>query len=156
VARAPSTEDLLVQLALHAAFQHGLSLSPIQYLDTRRLLAASPDFGRVFELSAAAHADRALAAALLATAGMTGASLPEPCRVFIERVLPASWLLRLADQADGGGPPVGLARFRWMLAAGHRWTLLRDTVSPDVPGVGRPGVRQILRRVSMLPGRNVA
>ncbi|HEX9187549.1 MAG TPA: nucleotidyltransferase family protein, partial [Vicinamibacteria bacterium] len=34
----PSPEDLLLQLALHAAFQHGLVLSLVQWLDFRRVL----------------------------------------------------------------------------------------------------------------------
>src|SRR6266542_4878035 len=38
VPRLPSAEDLLVQLSLHAAFQHGLVLSLAQWLDFRRLL----------------------------------------------------------------------------------------------------------------------
>src|SRR6266436_3174560 len=38
VKREPSSEDLLVHLSLHAAFQHGLALRLVQYLDFRRLL----------------------------------------------------------------------------------------------------------------------
>jgi len=37
VPRLPSAEDLLIQLSLHAAFQHGLVLSLAQWLDFRRL-----------------------------------------------------------------------------------------------------------------------
>ena len=42
VARVPCVEDLLVQLSLHAAFQHGLVLTLVQYLDFRRLFDAHP------------------------------------------------------------------------------------------------------------------
>src|SRR4030042_1707373 len=34
--RLPSPEDLLLPLALHAAFQHGFSLALVQWLDFRR------------------------------------------------------------------------------------------------------------------------
>src|SRR5207342_3313102 len=44
----PSAEDLLLQLALHAAFQHGLVLSLVQWLDFRLLLEREPlDVARV-------------------------------------------------------------------------------------------------------------
>ena len=52
--RLPSAEDLLLQLALHAAFQHGLSLSLVQWLDFRRVLEREEvDVARLLALAAA-------------------------------------------------------------------------------------------------------
>ena len=44
----PSAEDLLVQLAAHAAFQHGLWLHLVQYLDFSRLLSRPLDEGQLY------------------------------------------------------------------------------------------------------------
>ena len=50
--RLPSAEDLLLQLALHAAFQHGLVLSLVQWLDFRRVLEREAiDAGRLLALA---------------------------------------------------------------------------------------------------------
>jgi len=68
VRRQPAAEDLLVQLALHAAFQHGLVLTLVQYLDFGRLLAAErPSPERVLEAAAASRATPALAASSAAS-----------------------------------------------------------------------------------------
>ena len=57
----PSAEDLLLQLAFHAAFQHGLVLSLAQWLDFRLVLEREPiDVAR---LAGARHAPRAPSAA---------------------------------------------------------------------------------------------
>ena len=53
----PSAEDLLLQLALHAAFQHGLVLSLAQWLDFRLVLEREPI--DVERLRGARHAPRA-------------------------------------------------------------------------------------------------
>src|SRR5581483_4512904 len=82
IARTPSAEDLLVQVGLHAAFQHGLKISTIQYLDLRRLLEGELDFARVVELASAAHAEIALACALEAAEVLVGAVTPEAGRAW--------------------------------------------------------------------------
>ncbi len=134
--RLPSAEDLLVQIALHAAFQHGLVLSLVQWLDFRRVLereAIDPD--RLLALAGAARAEVPLAAALLAAQAVVAAPVPAPLRLS----LPASlrrWLLpRLASPLSLVTPSEpALARVRWELLAGRRAELLwRTLVLPETP-----------------------
>ena len=90
--RLPSPEDLLLQLALHAAFQHGLVLSLVQWLDFRLVLERETiDPERLLALAAAARAEVPLAAALLVAEAVVSAPLPAALR----RPLPAGlrrWL----------------------------------------------------------------
>ena len=73
IARRPSVEDLLVHLALHAAFQHGLVLSLVQYLDFRRLFERTPpDHERLLAIAQASGALGALAAAVAAATAVVG------------------------------------------------------------------------------------
>jgi putative nucleotidyltransferase-like protein len=134
--RLPSAEDLLVQLALHAAFQHGLTLSLVQWLDFRRLLEREPvDASRLRAVAAAARAEVPLGAALLAAEAVVKAPVPAPLRP----PLPASllrWLEpRLGDPLALVGPsepPLG--RVRWELLPGRRVELLwRTLVLPETP-----------------------
>jgi hypothetical protein len=134
--RRPAPEDLLVQLALHAAFQHGLVLSLVQWLDFRRLLEREPvDAGRLLALAAEARAEAPLAAALLAAEAVVAAPLPDPLR------LPLTdgqrrWLApRLASPLSLVAPvEPGVVEARWALLAGRRTELVwRTLVQPETP-----------------------
>ena len=135
----PSSEDLLVQLALHAAFQHGLVLRLVQWLDFRRLLERdAPDPERVWSLAADARAQPSLAAALLVAAVVAGAPLTPRDRARALASLPGGlrrWLLPRLDSplifVEG---PAQLARVRLLLLAGRRVELLRRTLLlPETP-----------------------
>lgn len=135
IGRRASPEDLLLQLALHCAFQHGLSLRLVQYLDFRRAFErTAPDSEALLDAARAAGAGAALAAALLAAEAIVGARLPGPLREPLGRLLPARlgrWLeLRLRDPLSLISPcETPLARLRWELAAGRRLELLRRTLA---------------------------
>jgi hypothetical protein len=137
----PSAEDLLLQLALHAAFQHGLVLSLVQWLDFRRVLEREAiDPGRLLALAGAARAEVPLAAALLAAEAVVAAPVPAPLRLSIPASL-RRWLLpRLASPLSLVTPSEpALARVRWELLAGRRAELLwRTLVLPEtLTGDGR-------------------
>lgn len=140
---AAASADLLVQLAVHAAFQHGLVLRLGQWLDFRALLerepplvAAAIDAARearaTGELYAALRAAEALVAAPAAPLLAALAPLATPSlRRHIAR--------RLADPAGllvPRQPP--LAQARLALAAGRRVALLRATLRP--PGLALAAV----------------
>ncbi len=157
VPRRPSDEDLLVQLSLHAAFQHGLVLSLVQYLDFRRLAERVTDRERLERLAASMGTAVAVSAALAAATAVAGAELPGWPRGQHSRSL-ARWLeSRLADPTLFLlGKPASIARLRWELAAGRRWALVRGTLAPTVPGprpspIGRAD--QVVSRVSGLASR---
>ena len=157
VRRRPCPEDLLVHLALHAAFQHGLVVSLAQWLDFRRLFERCDlDPDRLRDAVRAARAEAPLAAALHAA------------RAVVEAPLPA-WLHAVAGPAPPGLAREGvdpfdyvtpaepdLARVRFRLLPGRRTELLLRTVFPERPGerasfvrtVGRGAVRaaSLLRR----------
>jgi hypothetical protein len=145
LARLPSAEDLLLQLALHAAFQHGLVLSLVQWLDFRRVLEREAvDPGRLLAIAVAGRAEVPLAAALRAAEAVVAAPLPPPLR----RALPPGlerWLaprfeepLRFVSPAE-----TALGRARWELLKGRRAELLwRTLVLPETPeGDARLGAR---------------
>jgi hypothetical protein len=139
--RLPSAEDLLLQLALHAAFQHGLVLSLVQWLDFRRVLEREPiDPGRLLSLAASARAEVPLGAALLAAEAVARAPVPPPLRLRLPVGL-SRWLEpRLAEPLALVAPAApDLARLRWELLAGRRTELLwRTLVLPETPdGNGR-------------------
>lgn len=132
VRRLPSPEDLLVELGLHAAFQHGLVLTLVQYLDFRRLLERPLDAARAAAIAAAMGAEIALAAALQAAEARVGAVVPEPLRAALAPARGArgvQWLSRwLSDPDRSIAPrPAQLLRLRWMAARGRRRALLRGT-----------------------------
>jgi hypothetical protein len=95
----PSVEDLLLQLALHAAFQHGFVLSLVQWLDFRRVFERETvDVARLRELAAAARAETPLAAALLAAEAVVGAPrAPALTAGSLERLLVGRALNPLPD-----------------------------------------------------------
>ncbi len=138
VRERPCDEDLLVQLALHAAFQHGLVLSLAQWLDLRRLLEhGSLDPRRVADAACAARASAALAATLATARAVLEAQIPESWRDLGLLDLPpplARWLQpRLAHPLDFVAPArPALARLRWALSAGQRRLLLADTLWPQL------------------------
>jgi hypothetical protein len=134
--RLPSAEDLLVHLALHAAFQHGLTLSLVQWLDFRRVLEREPiDLGRVRAIAASARAEVPLGAALLAAEAVVKAKVPSPLRPRLPAAL-LRWLEpRLAEPLAFVAPSEPrLARLRWELLPGRRVELLwRTLVLPETP-----------------------
>ena len=144
----PSSEDLLVHLALHAAFQHGLALRLVQFLDFRRLLEReSPDPALLAEVAVGARAEGAVAIALEAAQAVVGAPLGPALRELVSAWLPSGLRGYVASRlsADPAAflipsvPP--LARVRWELAAGRRTAFIRETLSPrsSASGPAAPG-----------------
>lgn len=135
----PSAEDLLLQLGLHAAFQHGLVLSLDQWLDFRRVLEREAlDFERLLSLAEAARAATPLVAALLAAEAVARAPFPEAlsgARGRLPRALVAWLTPRLREPLGFVTPSVAaLGRARWLLLAGRRTELLwRTLVLPEAP-----------------------
>lgn len=123
-----SAEDLLMQLALHASFQHGLVLSLVQWTDFRRLLERETvDAACLVDLARGLHAELALGAALHAAERVVGASVPQDLRTSFVDPLPAA--LRVDNPCDLLAPSVPrLARRRWHIARGQRLQLLRATL----------------------------
>jgi hypothetical protein len=132
----PSPEDLLLQLALHAAFQHGLVLSLAQWLDFRLVLEREPiDAPHLLDLATAARARAPLAAALVVAHAVTGARVPAELVEGLPRGM-ARRLEPLLQQPLGFVAPVEalLARVRFELAAGRRLELVwRTLVLPETP-----------------------
>jgi hypothetical protein len=130
----PGTEDLLVLLATHAAFQHGLGLRLIQYLDFRLLLEREdPSLERAWRIAREAGAEAALALALEAAVELVGAAVPPAFRQALAPALPGSlrgWLARRRrdPRAFLNPGPSDLARLRWSIARGRRAALLREAL----------------------------
>jgi hypothetical protein len=145
VPRLPAPEDLLVQLALHAAFQHGLVLTLGQYQDFARVIASGAiDGERLSEAARAAAAGPALAASLAAADALFGLELDGGVRARVLEPRPRgleAWLSRALDDPAGWfltPRPVPLARVRWGLCRGRRLQLLARTLSPPPPGAPLP------------------
>ena len=162
VRRAPSPADLLAQLGLHAAFQSGLVLSLVQYLDFRRLMERSPpDIDGLLAISARTRTLPVLAVALEAARVVVGAPVPERLTERLRSHIPKAlrpWVGRFGrnplDLVEPADRPI--ARLRWGLAAGHRARLVLDTVAPSYPG--EPGrhwrrTARIVPRSLQLAGR---
>lgn len=148
----PSAEDLLLQLALHAAFQHGLVLSLAQWLDFRLLLEREPiDAGRLLALASDARAQAPLAAALSVARAVVGAPAPAELLRGLPPGLARRLEPRLAEPLGFLEPAVpALARVRFELAAGRRLELLwRTLVLPETPA----GDERLLARVRFAFGR---
>ncbi len=135
----PAAEGLLLQLALHATFQHGFSLSLVQWLDFRRLLEREPiDYDRVRALAERARAETPLAAALLAAEAVVGCPFPPALAPLAQR-MPAALREWLRQQLASPSSLVEretarLAAVRWKLLAGRRGELLwRTLVLPETP-----------------------
>jgi hypothetical protein len=138
VTRVPSTEDLLVQLSLHAAFQHGLRLRLVQFLDFRRLLEREPpDLAVLYRVATDAGAQRAVGVAVEAARVAVGAPIGRDLEELVAEWLPKK--LRRAAASTDGTP--ALPWLRWQLADGRRLQLVRETLSPrcSTPGGERRG-----------------
>jgi putative nucleotidyltransferase-like protein len=144
-------ELLLVQLALHAAFQHGLALSLVQYFDFRRLLereALDPD--ALARVAAGLHATVALGAALAAAEATVGAPLTAELRRRFVDPLPRG-LARAALAPPAVASRHRLAWTRWQVARGQRRLLLRATLrSGPVREDGTAAPRPLLSRLGAL------
>lgn len=152
--RPASAELLLVQLSLHAAFQHGLALSLVQYYDFRRLLEREAlDVERLALTARQMRATRAVGAALAAAEAAVGAPLTDELRRLFVAPLPAS----LARSA--AAPPAVLSRprlgwIRWLVARGQRVRLVRATLRGGPVGEdGRPSSPPVSARLRALLGR---
>lgn len=169
--RYPSSEDLLVQLALHAAFQHGLVLSLVQWLDFRRVLEREAlDLERLQALSARSRADAPVAAALAVAEAVVAAPVPDALRPWLAASLPRG-MRRFIEPRLGeplafvASEPPSLARVRWELLAGRRAELVwRTLVLPETPegetrfvsrmaAAGRRAVRLLRRQPPAPPGQ---
>jgi len=143
--QVPSSEDLLVHLSLHAAFQHGLALRLVQFLDFRRLLEREPpDPVLLAQVTTGARAQGAVALALEAARALVGAPLAPGLEELVTAWLPRG-LRRYVDlklRADPAAllapaePPV--AWVRWQLAGGRRMALVRETLSPSLSSFPGP------------------
>jgi hypothetical protein len=139
----PAVEDLLVQLALHAAFQHSLRLTLVQWLDFRRLLERGRlDLDGVRRAAATSRAEGSLWAALSAAEAAVGALLPPSLLEWAGARTPRAarrWVKRrLGRPLDLAAPRVvSPLAARWSLSAGRRGLLLRETLAPSGPGVSR-------------------
>jgi hypothetical protein len=155
IARIPATEDVLLHLCLHAAFQHGLVLSLLQWLDFRRLLERAPiDSDRLLELAARSSAGAPVFAALAAAETVLGARVPREVRDKLAtfRAIPRGLGQRLRTPLALISPAEpALAPVRWQLLAGRRLELLRLTFRGGVPGSG--SLLGSLRRAALLVGR---
>ena len=160
VKQVPSSEDLLVHLSLHAAFQHGLTLRLVQWLDFRRLLEREPpEAGLVAEIATGARAQYAVALALEtarmlvaaplspALEGLVDAWLPNRLRRYLAATLPADSSAFLTPAQ----PPLGW--IRWQVARGQRVALIRETLSPSRSASPRPTATGTLRRALRLARR---
>jgi hypothetical protein len=133
----PSPPDLLVSLALHAAFQNGLGLTFVQFLDFRRVFERlRVDEICVLETARAARAEGVVLVALTAARAVVGAAPPPGLLAALEAHAPFP-ARRLARAVETGDPlrlvapeRPSLARTRWALAGGRRLELLRRTVFP--------------------------
>jgi hypothetical protein len=161
VRRLPSPEDLLVHLAMHASFQHGLVLSLVQWLDFRRVLERlRPDFRNLVSIAGRSQAESALAVALLAAEAVVGAPLSSELEAWAEAEVPSglrSWLLARTKAPLAFVLPSApeLARVRWGLVPRRRAALVVTTLAPRVPGETtgalRRAARSLRRGLRLLP-----
>jgi hypothetical protein len=156
----PSSEHLLLLLSLHAAFQHGLAMRVVQFLDFRRLFERhAPETHRVVELAKAARAEAAVALSLEAAAAVAGCIIPDDLREGLASSLSRplrAWLAHRRARPELLVTPAAadLLRLRWELARGHRAILLREALlahSAAVRPVGR--VRHVASRAVSLAWR---
>ena len=143
--QVPSSEDLLVHLSLHAAFQHGLALRLVQYLDFRRLLEREPpDPTLLAQVATGARAQGAVALALEAAHAVVGAPLGPALQGLVTAWLPSGLRRYVASRLRADPSALlapaepALAWVRWQLATGRRIALVRETLSPGLSSVSRP------------------
>lgn len=155
-----SGEYKLLLLSLHAAFQHGLVLRLVQWLDFRRLFERSePDTPRVLELAQGARAARAVALAIEAATAVVGCRAPTALREALGASLPRSletWLARRRSRPELFVPPAApdLLRLRWALAHGRRAALLREALLAGAPTRAPLGrLRHVAARATSLAWR---
>jgi len=156
--RRPAPPDLLVQLAAHATFQHGLVLTLGQYLDFRQLLERCPiDPALVLASARAARAERLLAPALALAQALVAAPVPPVLGEWAEAQLSPRqrrWLrAALRDPLRFVAPaPAPLARIRWVMLQGRRPELLRRTLRAERSGdegLARAALRTVARAWSL-------
>jgi hypothetical protein len=144
----PCAADLLVLLALHAAFQHGLVLTLSQWMDFRRLAERLAPSLSTLERLAPRPVARAVALALLASKSAVAAPFGPELLAWARDALPRRLLALASPSSDSPlrlltPARAPLARLRWAIASGHRGRLLRATLFPDVPEEG-PGAHRAL------------
>ena len=157
VAWRPAAEDLLVQLALHAAFQHALRLTVVQYLDFRRVAErASISVPRLRDAVETAMAGPAVALSFVVADSIVGLPLAAG-EGWPRSELPARlerWLKRgLSEPGAFLLQPAPTVRLRWELSRGRRWALLKGTLAPPMPQPERnhwQQARRVLARTSGL------
>jgi hypothetical protein len=151
-AERPSGEDLLVQLSVHAAFQHGLRLRLVQFLDFRRVLERLPlDSERLLERARAAGALGCLLASLEAARRIVGAPVPPVLTDALRRQAPRRLLRRLDAFQPEPSAPRSIAAWRLALVGARRLELIARTLAPSAPkhgGVLRRGL-ELLRRLAV-------
>jgi hypothetical protein len=155
IAWIPSGEDLLIQLALHAAFQHALVLTLIQYEDLRRLLAQDLDPALALERARRARAAPAVALVLAASQRLWAAAPPTALASAFAPDLPvglARWLEGLPPSALLTPAPAATLRVRWALAAGQRARFAALTLSPASPAGRESVLRRVARAAARGPG----
>ncbi len=130
----PGYADMLVHLALHSSFQHGLVLSLAQHLDFRVLLESSRlDPSEVLRLAREWRAERELVLAVLVASTVAGFDAPS---WLPKDLLAATGLPRTVASAERAPhaflppAPPGLAALRWELCRGRRAAFLRATLAP--------------------------
>jgi hypothetical protein len=156
--RVPSSEDLLVHLSLHAAFQHGLVLRLVQYLDFRRLLEQEPpDPTLLAKLAISARAQGAVALALEAARAVVAAPVGPGLEKLVTEWLPnglrhyVASKLRADPSAFIAPAEPALAWVRWQLAEGRRIAFVRETLSPSLSSFSRPaGLRAASRALGLM------
>jgi len=158
--QVPSSEDLLVHLSLHAAFQHGLALRLVQYLDFRRLLEREPpDPALLAQVATGARAQGAVALALEAAHAVVGAPLGPALQGLVAAWLPSGLRhyvasrLRADPSALLAPAEPALAWVRWQLATGRRIALVRETLSPGLSSGSRPAGLGVVGRALGLARR---
>ena len=156
----PSSEDLLVHLSLHAAFQHGLTLRLVQWLDFRRLLEREPpELELLADIATGARAQYAVAFALHTARTLVAAPLSPALEGLVNAWLPNSLRRYLAAKLQANPsafltpaqPP--LAWIRWQVARGHRVALIRETLRPSVSACSRPTATETVGRALRLVRR---
>ena len=156
----PSSEDLLVHLSLHAAFQHGLTLRLVQWLDFRRLLEREPpEPALLADITTEARAQHAVALALETARTIVAAPLSPALDGLINAWLPKRLRRYLAAKLQANPstfltpthPPLGW--IRWQVARGRRVALIRESLRPSISASSRPTATGTVRRVLRLARR---